>query len=339
MPKVSVVLATYNRLDRLKRVIASLEKQTYPLEDFEVVIVSDGSSDGTLEYLHRLNTPLHLTVFSQMNQGAAVARNHGVSQSCGELLIFIDDDIIPAPELISEHIRVHDAAKDPVVVLGPMLTPFDFKLTPWVRWEQEMLEKQYQDMLAGCWEPTARQFYTGNTCLGRQHFMEAGGFDPLFRRAEDVELAYRLSDRGLRFIFNPQAVGYHYAERSFTSWISIPYEYGTNDVVFAYEKGQSWLLRAIWREYFGRNILIRLSVWLCLDRPSLSNLFIEGMKQAVQLSEHLGLARLAVRACSGIFNLRQYQGIADQLGGRKAFYAGVASVKTDLSQQKELIND
>ena len=80
------------------------------------------------------------------------------------------------------------------VVMGPMLTPNDFAMPAWVAWEQAMLMKQYDDMNAGNWQPTARQFYTGNTSLARQHLIQTGGFDTSFRRGEDVELAYRLAD-------------------------------------------------------------------------------------------------------------------------------------------------
>ena len=68
-----------------------------------------------------------------------------------------------------------------------------------------------------------------NTSLGSHHIL--GGFDASFRRAEDVELAYRLAKQGLRFLFNPKAIGYHVAERSFNSWIAIPYAYGRNYVI------------------------------------------------------------------------------------------------------------
>ena len=83
---------TYNRLDRLKRVLDGLEKQTYSLTDFEVVVVSDGSPDGTDDYLRTLETPLRLTAVFQPNQGVAVARNHGLERATGELVLFVDDD-------------------------------------------------------------------------------------------------------------------------------------------------------------------------------------------------------------------------------------------------------
>ena len=118
-------------------------------------------------------------------------------------------------------------------------------MTPWVRWEQEMLMKQYRAMLRGDWAATARQFYTGNASLRRSHILAAGGFDEGFRRAEDVELAYRLANKGLDFVFNMQAVGMHFAERSFRAWLDMAYAYGRNDVIFARDRNQKWLLSAV----------------------------------------------------------------------------------------------
>jgi GT2 family glycosyltransferase len=335
MPDVSVILPTYNRLARLQRVLAGLARQTHPLDGVEIIIVSDGSTDGTDAYLRGLNggrsdqaLPPHVTPVFQPNGGVATARNAGLARASGELVLFIDDDVVPAPQLLAEHVATHAAQGDGVVVLGPMLTPPDFAMQPWVRWEQAMLVKQYDDMQGGCWEPTARQFYTGNTSLPRRYLVEAGGFDPAFRRAEDVELAYRLAERGLRFVFNPDAVGYHYAERSFRSWLQIPYLYGRNDVIFTRDKGQTWLLPTIWKEFaIHRHKLIRGMTRLCLDRPLLARPAIAGLRLAAGLGDRLGIERVPRLAYSGIFNLRHYQGIADELGGRQAFFAGVAQAK------------
>ncbi len=222
MIHLSVVLPTYNRLDRLRRVLHALESQTYPADKFEVLVISDGSTDGTDTYLQSVETALHLRPLSQPNQGPAQARNQGVASAVGSIILFIDDDVVPAPQLITEHLSMHQNYGDQLVVIGPMLSPPRFQMAPWVAWEQDQLAKQYGDMQAGQWQPTARQFYTGNSSVARHHVIEAGGFDPAFRRAEDVELAYRLKDRGLRFVFlddNPlclwsERCAFHKIERS-----------------------------------------------------------------------------------------------------------------------------
>lgn len=318
MALVSVVIPTYNRLPRLKQVLAALECQNYPLAQFEVIVVSDGSSDGTHEYLQHLSTPLLLNFVPQANGGPAAARNNGIACASGEYVLFLDDDVVPEPALIAEHMRFHGAAPGQIV-LGPMLSPANFRLKPWVAWEQAMLLKQYSAMESGKWPPTSRQFYTGNTSLARRYLLEAGGFDERFRRAEDVELAYRLQRLDVSFVFNSNAIGYHYAERSFRSWAETPYAYGRNDIVFA-RAGEPWLLDTMREEFSYRNKLTRLLAQLCLDRPGLSRWVERTLKAFADLSYDLGGERVSQAGYSAIFNLRYYQGVVDELGGRAHFF-------------------
>ena len=330
MSLVSVILPTYNRLNQLKLVLAGLEKQTYPFDQFEVVVVSDGSTDGTNEYLQSIETPLNLTPVFQENQGVAATRNHGIAYARGEIVLFIDDDVVPTPQLMAEHLRMHEKMGEEVVIIGPMLPPPDFRLSAWAKWGQERLGEQYKAMITGQWEATARQFYTGNTSLARRIMLEYGGFDPQFRRAEDVELAYRLHEHGIRFFFCPEAIGYHYEERSFQSWLAIPYAYGRNDVIFTYQKGNAWLLPKIFKEFHTRHLFTRALVSLCLGRPALSQFVTDTMKNTMEISYHLRLPFLPRLACSTLFNLYHYQGIADELGGPQLFFDGIQG-KTILS--------
>jgi glycosyltransferase involved in cell wall biosynthesis len=325
--KASIIIPTYNRLDRLKQVLASLEKQDVPPTNFEVVVVSDGSSDGTEEFLASYQTSLRLSPIFQKNQGVAAARNTGLAQAREDILIFVDDDVVPSPCLVREHMRFHLERGGNIIVLGPMLTPSDFDMLPWVKWEQAMLMKQYRAMQKKLWEPTARQFYTGNTSVPRRCVLEVGGFDPSFTRAEDVELAYRLAGRGLAFYYNAQAVGYHYAQRSFESWLKTPYLYGKNDVIFHQQKGQTWLIPKIAEEYRQRNLLVQALVLLCLDRQKLSWAAIQILKRTALLSNSLGFDTLSNAAFSGIFNLRYYQGMAEELGGRSKLLDGVMKTR------------
>lgn len=327
--KVSLVIPTYNRLESLKQVLIGLEnQQDIALADFEVIVISDGSTDHTNEYLRTIETPLNLVPLLQENGGAAAARNSGIKTASGDLVLFLDDDVFPTPHLIAEHLRMHRAQTAHVAVLGPMFTPEGFEMAPWVRWEQTMLEKQYAAMREGKWEPSARQFFTGNTSLPRQCLLDQGGFDTQFRRAEDVELAYRLTAAGLKFVYHEKAVGYHYAQRSFASWLEIPYAYGVNDIIFALQKGQSWLLIAIWREFYQRNLGVQGLVRLCLDQPSLSHLFSDSLVKVAQISFAHNRPNAAYKAYSGIYNLRYYQGVADQFGGRKKFFSKLINRRT-----------
>jgi GT2 family glycosyltransferase len=322
---VSIVIPTYNRLPRLQRVLAALSAQQYPLDQFEVIVVSDGSTDGTAEYFQQARFPFELTFIQQPNSGPAAARNRGVAAARSTIILFLDDDVVPAPHLVSEHLRLH-AERSRRVVLGTMLTPPDAQLSPWVAWEQAMLEKQYQAMTNGIWPATARQFYTGNTSLARQLVLDAGGFDERFRRAEDIELAYRLAKLGVEFVFAPQAAGYHYAERSFASWLTTPYIYGRNDIIFGREQ-QVDLIGFVRREFAQRNRLTRWLVWTLLDRPRASAVALVLMPKIALVAHRLLGERGSRPIYSAIFNLRYYQGVADELGGRDHFLRPEHTVK------------
>ena len=157
---------------------------------------------------------------ARRNAGPAAARNRGVrrgarrARRCSSTTTSSRRRISSLPTCATT-----TRPSDDLVVIGPMSTPRRLPISPWVQWEQDMLYKQYDAMDRGDYEATARQFYTGNASVARRHLEAVGGFDAAFRRAEDVELAYRLADRGLQFAFAPDAVVLHYAERSFDAWL------------------------------------------------------------------------------------------------------------------------
>jgi len=304
-------------------VIGALEQQQYPAHAYEVIIVSDGSSDGTHAYLEALRSTMRLRWFSQSNRGPAAARNLGIEKAVGELIVFIDDDVVPEAGLLAEHVRAHYEADREVVVLGPLLTPQGFVMAPWVRWEQEMLMKQYRAMLRGDWQPTARQFYTGNASLRRSHILAAGGFDENFRRAEDVELAYRLAARGLGFVFTMKAVGMHYVERSYRSWLDAAYTYGRNDVIFARDRNQKWLLSAIHDEFQYRHKMVRSLVRLCIGRSWLASLTASALKFTADTATLVRADGMERSAYSGLFNLRYYTGLFDELDDSQFLFRDV----------------
>jgi glycosyltransferase involved in cell wall biosynthesis len=329
MTTASIVVPTYNRLHRLRQVIAGLADQTYPLDHVEIIIVSDGSTDGTDEYLHALSSPLRIIAVSQPNSGPAVARNNGITRATGDIVIFLDDDVVPAPRWLAEHMRIHEQQPN-AVVLGPMISPLGFAMQPWVRWEQAMLMKQYTHMSEGVWRPTARQFYTGNTSLARRLLQHAGGFDATLRRAEDVELAYRLEGQGVEFVFNTAAVGLHYAERSFDAWMNIPYAYGRSDVMFGRDKGHRWLLPELRKEFRKRHPLVQLLAHVCIDRAPLQRGILVLLRAAATSTDWLGWEQLSSHAYSALFNLRYYQGLADGIGGWQQFLHGHETTQTQM---------
>jgi len=332
-PVVSVVTPTYNRRRSLERLLRGLRAQTYPFASFELVVVDDGSDDDTLAYLHQVELPFALTVHQQSHAGPAAARNLGVMHARGRLVVFLDDDVYPDPRLLAEHVATHAEAGD-LVVIGPMLPPRGWPRPAWVRWDEETLQTQYRAMLAGEWACSPRQFYTANASVLRTRFVEAGGFDRRFKRAEDVELAFRLQDAGARFIFNPRAEIQHYATRSFTAWRQTPFQYGVYDVVMQREKSHHLLDRAC-EEFHRRHTLNQLMIRATLGRPSVARVSLAVLSGLVLAANKADLHRVARGALSGIFGIQYWQGISHEVGGalplrRAIALAGVKSTGAHL---------
>ena len=312
-PDLSVVVPTFNRRQSLLRLIESLSSQTCPADRFEVVVVDDGSTDGTAAAVRAAATPFSLRVVSQFNGGPAEARNRGVRLARGHVVVFLDDDVVPSPHLLATHAAAHQQ-RDDTVVIGPMLRPDNWRPAPWIRWEEDLLRKQYAELIAGKYACTPRQFYTGNASVSRERFLATGGFDPQFRRAEDVELAYRLHARGARFAFNPGAHVLHYPSRSFASWSATPYQYGRYDVVMHREKGLDTLGCTAF-EFHNRHPLTRLLVRACLGRNRQTRSAIALLRMASTTAASIGAHGLSRIALSGIHNIRYWEGVADEMGG------------------------
>jgi GT2 family glycosyltransferase len=311
---VSIVIPTFNRRSQLERTLRGLAAQVDLTHAIEVIVVSDGSTDGTDEWLDSGAAPVPVVACRQTNAGPAAARNRGVSTATAPLVLFLDDDVVPTPDLVATHIRHHQTLDDDLVVVGPMRTPADVTLSPWVQWEQNMLYKQYDAMERGDWTATPRQFYTANASLARRHLDASGGFDPSFRRAEDVELAYRLGDAGLTFTFAPDAVVMHYAERSFDSWRANASAYGRNDVIFGRDLGHDWLLPSIGREFHDRHALVRALTRASLRSPLLGRAINGTATLAARATSATGPERAANATLSVLYNLEYYRGMVDELG-------------------------
>ncbi|MGE3268373.1 MAG: glycosyltransferase family 2 protein [Chloroflexota bacterium] len=323
-PDVSVVVATYNRRDGLEALLRGLARQTYKASRFEVVVVDDGSTDGTPGLLRTISVPYALRSLTQANSGPAVARNLGVEHARGSIIQFLDDDVVPAPNLIEAHVAVHGERTD-LVVTGPMLAPpLDWPQPAWDRWDAAQLEKQYQAMRDGKFPCTQRQFFTANASLHRSMFEAVGGFDAEFKRAEDMDLAWRMSRQGARFAFEPNAEVVHYAARSFVSWCRKAYQYGAYDVVMEREKAIP-VFELACQEYHTRRAVNRWLTEACVGRTLLRDSVLFGLSMAVHVGARYRADRLVSFALSSIFNIRYWQGASDELGGPARLWHAIAN--------------
>jgi glycosyltransferase involved in cell wall biosynthesis len=304
----SVIIPTYRRRSSLERVLRGLAVQEWPADRLEVLVVSDGGDDGSAELVRSFRIGCPLRLLEQENRGPAAARNLGLAHAEGPLVLFLDDDVVPSPRLLAEHASAHAASADRVVI-GTMVEP-PGPLSAWVRWETRTLAEQYAAMIAARWPATPWQFYTGNASVGLGHLRLAGGFDPRYRRAEDIELGFRLERLGLEFVFNPAATGTHIAERSFASWLASAHQYGRNDIVFG--KGEE----RVAAEFRHRHPLTRRLVFWGLHHPAAARRLASRAGVAIRGLDRAGGQRLGHQLCSAVFNLNYWLGVSDELGSR-----------------------
>jgi glycosyltransferase involved in cell wall biosynthesis len=317
MPEISLVIPTYNRRDRLARVLAALHQQTLGPERFEVVVVDDGSSDGTSDWLATQSPPFSLRTLRLDNGGPARARNAGIQAASAELILFIDDDVEPTPRLIEEHLATHRAEANDVVVMGPLASLPSYA-QPWVAWEQAKVEAQYQAMTRGDWAPTFRQFWTGNASVAKKHLLAAGLFDPSYLRAEDVELGLRLHELGLQFRFNANARGLHHAERSLKSWEGMHQSYGRHEVAIFGKMGEAELLGILGGNWRRLRPVTRWLVRSCLDHPSRRDAAQLLLRSHLRLAERIPLPLFSNQVCSLLAGLIYWQASAETLGPERA---------------------
>lgn len=219
-PEVTVVVPTFNRQEVLPRVLEGLAQQT-GRTDFEVIVIDDGSSDGTPELLASCRTPYRFRFFRQANRGPAAARNRGVHEAASELIVFLGDDTVPEQAFLAEHLGAH--ARRPgrtIAVLGYTTWPAGRPVTPFLHHINEYGPQFGYELIRDPEAVPFNFFYTSNISLPRALLLEAGLFDTTFPYAawEDIELSYRLFRLGMQIVYCPTAVVRHYHDITFDSF-------------------------------------------------------------------------------------------------------------------------
>ncbi|MEO0932740.1 MAG: glycosyltransferase [Cyanobacteria bacterium J06641_2] len=204
----SVVIPTYNRKPILEKCLKALEVQSLSQDsvvtDYEIVLVDDGSTDGTLEWLstHKNEFP-HVRIFEQEHCGPAAARNLGVEKAKGDTIIFIDSDLVVTENFLQAHADAltngqESLENDRFFTYGAVINTANF---------DNPTSEPYK-----LTDYSAAFFATGNVAIPKHWLEKAGLFDTGFQLYgwEDLELGVRLKNLGLKLIKCPKAVGYHW---------------------------------------------------------------------------------------------------------------------------------
>jgi GT2 family glycosyltransferase len=218
MPRASVVIPTYRRRDDVLRLVRMLARQTMPPSEYEVIVVVNGPDDGTQEALAATSVPYSLRVLYRDTPGLAAARNAGVNNAFGDVVIILDDDMEPAEGFVAAHLAAHTAGERKAV-MGPVpIAMFESMPAPSAYVGEKF--NRHMEWLAKCGGPTtARDFYGGNLSLPRDVLLGIEGFDERFTQYgnEDVELSLRLAAAAVPIVFEPSAVASQRYDKSFAA--------------------------------------------------------------------------------------------------------------------------
>ena len=180
---------------------------------FDVIVVVDGSTDGTADALRAMETPFPLTIREQPNGGSSMARNAGVAAATGDLVLLLDDDMEPDPDLLLAHDRAHRKGADVVIGHIPMHPESPPSIVSdgvraWAERRAERLSDSEGDL-------GFADLITGQMSIGREQLAALGGFDTGFTAGgtfggEDTDLLHRAKRAGLRIAFAEDAVSWQY---------------------------------------------------------------------------------------------------------------------------------
>ena len=243
---LSVVIPTYNRLPILRQCLQALERQRCepPLAEYEVVVVDDGSTDATVAWLESAcaagDLP-HLRLIRQEHGGPAQGRNRGVEAARGDVIVFIDSDLVVGPDFLLSHVRSLEqdwrrCGNRLSFTYGAVVNTTDFHNPTAERHKLRDLSWAY--------------FATGNVAIERSLLERAGLFDTAFHLYgwEDLELGERLRALGVRLVRCPAAVGYHWhpplSLEQIPRLVQVEQERARMALVF-FRKHPSWRVRFI----------------------------------------------------------------------------------------------
>jgi len=258
---LSVVIASHNRREKLRRCLDSLAAQTQDPATFEVLIADDGSSDGTGAMVEELRMPYALRVLRLEKGGKSAALNAAIAADVAPICLFIDDDVVASPGLVGGHLAAHE--RDPKTLgIGPLTQP-PASSRDWFPHAHAAAWNERYAELAGR-ELDWTECYGGNFSAPREALLEVGGFATDIAAIEDIELGYRLCAAGCVPRYLPEAGGVHEDEKPRGRLIADVERYGAFCAGFAERRPDArprllgWFLEPTPRDVTLRRLLLAL---------------------------------------------------------------------------------
>ncbi|NUR45129.1 MAG: glycosyltransferase family 2 protein [Sphingomonas sp.] len=201
IPTFSIIMPTYQRRETVCDAVRALHGQSYDGQ-IEIIVVVDGSTDGTAAALASIDGPFPMRIIEQENLGQAAARNRGAAEASGEILLFLDDDMICEPDMVEQHARMYREGAD--AVAGNI--PLHSDSPPGVLTDAVASSATWEQRL----HLSPLEIYAGQLSVRRSAFRALGGFDEEFCAGgsygnDDVEFGARLLRR-FDVRHNPQAI-------------------------------------------------------------------------------------------------------------------------------------
>jgi glycosyltransferase involved in cell wall biosynthesis len=210
LPDASIIIPCYNRAKSIGETLLSLASQTMSSEGFEVIVVDDGSTDESASIAKALKFPYPLRVVSQANTGAGAARNLGVQEASAPQIIFLDADMIAAPDLVEQYLTARDLHPQALLV---------GRQKPWANAYQSSFDRTtryewFRDLGSDPFEPAFYHVLSSSMAISQRDFNMLGGFDRLVGTGaqpatDDTDFGYRAKKSGIELVYLPTALAYH----------------------------------------------------------------------------------------------------------------------------------
>ena len=313
--KVSVVIPTFNRRQSLVRCLETLSGQTFSAADFEVIVVSDGSTDDTHEFLSTFKPPFLLKWFKQTNQGPAAAQNFGVAAATGDVIVFLDDDCICDPGVVAAHWEAHAAGRR-IVGVGAILFHPDSPSGTLSSLKLQLAESEHQRLLANGAD-LRDMMLCANSSIARSAALDTS-FDPSFERIHDVEAGQRLLARGFKPAFVANAVVYELFTKSVDGALRDSRLQGKYEMILTERSPQFKPLAGITLINQGNPIKRLLRKALALH-PELSEFALHTVFGVAETMRSIPLfAEIAARTLQARFAIQLVAGAIQQAGSWQA---------------------